>query len=176
MIAVHEHVLADPLAYRRAADAQAFASFEMGPVTFHGIASPPAPDFDAWFAATYPVYEATLSFLRRSPFGQIEPNYIHTDVDMGDLTALLYLNPQPPDEDGTLFWEHIATKRRDGGVLVGERGRSGAAWRPWDRVHARFNRCVVFSAALFHSRSLEANWGDTSEARLTQVLFARVRV
>ena len=114
MIQVHDDVLTDPLAYRAAAVAQPVQSMTFGATTFHGLALAPDPTFLTWFAATYPAYAPTLTFLRTSPAGQIEPNDIHTDVDMGDVTALLYLTLDPPPGDGTTFWQHRASGATDG--------------------------------------------------------------
>lgn len=174
MIQVHDDVLPDPRTYRAAVLRQHFDSVTVGPVTFHGIAPVPDDRFVRWFAQTFPQYEPTLTFARKSPAGQAEPNFIHTDDDMGDVTALLYLNPDPPADDGTTFWRHSASGALDGAAWLAD-GQDLAAWEPTQHVPARFNRCVVFAAPLFHSRALEGNFGQGDEARLVQVLFARVR-
>lgn len=114
MIAVHDDVLPNPVSYRARALEQPYASVTLGPVTFHGIAPAPSGDFAAWFVAAYPQYVPTVSFVRKSPAGQVEPNLIHTDADMGDLTALLYLTPDPPVDDGTSFWQHTASGATSG--------------------------------------------------------------
>ena len=172
MIQVHDNVLTDPLAYRAAAVAQPVQSMTFGATTFHGLALAPDPAFLTWFAATYPAYAPTLTFLRTSPAGQIEPNDIHTDVDMGDVTALLYLNPDPPPKDGTTFWQHRASGATEGDAWVRD-GHDRDAWDVVQHVPARFNRCVVFTAPLFHSRALVANYGHDADARVVQVLFAK---
>jgi hypothetical protein len=173
VIDVHDNVLPDPDAYRREALAQPFGPFDAGAVVFHGIAASPNPAFVAWFAATYPQYVPMLTFLRQSPDGQDEPNFIHTDVDMGDVTAILYLTPDPPAEDGTSFWRHVASWQVTGDVLTGAAGKDLSAWVCEQTVPAAFNRCVVFDAARFHSRALPQNYGTGDGARLIQVLFAK---
>ena len=74
----------------------------------------------------FPAATPTLSFFRKSPAGQEEPHWIHTDVDMGDWTALLYLNPDPPAGDGTVFWTHLATGARES-VIAHERSAEGSS-------------------------------------------------
>lgn len=173
MIDIHDHVLADPDGYRAAALRLPFQSVCFGPVTFHGIMLPPTSAFVDWFAHMYPDYLPTLTFLRRSPAGQIEPNFIHTDVDMGDVTALLYLNPAPPEGDGTRFWRWLTNGAVSGGILTGDAGKRLEDWTLETHVAARFNRSVVFAAPRFHSRALADNYGEGDDARLVQVLFAR---
>jgi len=176
MIAVHDRVLADPVTYRAAALSMPFRSVDVGHAVFEGIAPCLDPSLSAWFEAMYPQLTAGLTFFRKSPAGQPEPNFIHTDVDMGDVTAILYLNPHPPAEDGTTFWRHRETgQTASDQVLAGEFGKDLSAWEPWRTVPAAFNRCVVFAAPYFHSRAIEANYGDGDEARLIQVLFAKER-
>jgi len=175
VIAVHDGVLADPAAYRRAALALPFQSVDVGQV-FHGIAPCLDPTVPQWLEATYPDLVVTLTFFRQSPAGQIEPNDVHTDGDMGDVTALLYLTPDPPPGDGTAFWADPASGRRWSDTpVVGAAGANRDAWHCWRTVLARCNRAVVFDAPLFHSRALHANYGQGDDARLIQVLFARRR-
>lgn len=168
MTEIVDGVLADPQGYREKALKQTFSTVH----GFHGIAEPPDTSFLEWFKKRYPQHEPTLTFLRKSPVGQQEPNFIHTDTDMGDVTAILYLNPEPPAEDGTSFWER-ADGAIEGGILVGEEGKDLSKWSLRGTVPAAFNRALIFSAPLFHSRAIEANYGKGNEARLIQVLFAR---
>lgn len=156
MIEVVDDVLESPLAYRQHALMQEFKSISFGSTTFHGMAHAPTSELAVWFADKYPDYEPTLSFIRKSPLGQVEPNFIHDDKEMGDVTAILYLNPEPPKEDGTSFWK-----------------QSGTQFMHEKTVEAKFNRAVVFSADIPHSRAIAENYGEGDSARLIQVLFAR---
>ena len=101
---VHDGVLADFHAYAHAARRRTFESVTRGATTFHGIAPCADPTLPDWIRAHYPRAVPTLSFFRQSPAGQVEPNYLHTDRDMGDWTAIFYLTVDPPPEDGTTFW------------------------------------------------------------------------
>lgn len=180
MIAVYDDVLVDPMAYRAAVLARPFGTvtFPMEDVTFHGIQLAEDLTLPAWLVETMPGLTPTMSFFRQSPAGQAEPNYVHTDRDMGDWTAVLYLTPQPPRGDGTTFWRHVPTDRThsvtdDRVALLDERRawRDPAQWAPVTQVEAKFGRVVVFAADLFHSRSIAENYGAGDEARLVQVVF-----
>jgi hypothetical protein len=170
---VFDDVLADPVAYRAAVLARPFGSVSFGPdVTFHGIQVAEDLTVPAWIAEHFPWLTPTLSFFRQSPAGQREPNYVHTDVDMGEWTAVLYLNPKPPAGDGTTFWRHAATGAL-GTVANHEQHawRDLAQWEPVAQIAAKFGRIVLFPAERFHSRALPDNYGMGDDARLVQVVF-----
>lgn len=176
-IRVHDQVIADPFTYRDWVRRQATQSVAIGPATFHGIAKCPDPALPDWIQAHYPHLTPGITFVRESPAGQVEPNFIHTDRDMGDWTGILYLNPQPAKGDGTTFWRHRITGARastaDSSQLLPEwqEWRKPLVWQPWTTVAARFNRLVLFPAALFHSRALPDNYGHGESARLIQIIF-----
>ncbi len=115
----------------------------------------------------------SLSFFRKSPLGQEEPHFIHTDIDMGDWSAILYLNPEPPEGDGTSFWMHKRTAAIQSFIPHerSEDGKSAINWERIQHVQAKFNRLVLFPSSFFHSRAIPENWGEGDEARLTQVTF-----
>lgn len=177
-VLVLDGVLPDPEAYRATALARTFETINVGAM-FHGISlagdDPTLPD---WIAQRFGL-DSRLTFFRKSPEGQIEPNFIHTDCDMGEWTAILYLTPEPPEGDGTTFWRHTASGRIaiESGPTSPENlaevleWRDRDRWEPWCTVAARFNRLLVFPSAYYHSRALEANYGVGNTARLTQVLF-----
>lgn len=175
---VFDGVLPDPMAYRAAVLAAPSADVSVGPATFHGIRPAPDDAVAVWLIERYPALVPQVSFCRQSPKGQEEPNFIHTDTDMGEWTAILYLTPDPPAGDGTTFWRHKET----GMVLsaVGARDESPTEamdwrrldlWEPLATVEAKFNRLVSFPSALFHSRAIAENYGHGDDARLIQVVF-----
>lgn len=166
---VYDDVFSDPLAYRAACLEQTFGSVSFGATTFHGIAQPCSALFDEWLEAHGRT--PTLSFLRLSPVCQREPHYVHSDADMGTWTAIVYLNPDPPAEDGTRFWQHRASGERHGITVGADDGHDLSKWECWRNVSAAFNRCVVFDSTLFHSRSLLWNYGTGVDARLIHVAF-----
>ena len=176
---VFDDFLPVPEAYRARALESDFKSFEFPDVgvTFHGIAAPTPPDVPLAIAKRFAGAVPTLSFFRRSPAGQIEPHFIHTDADMGDWTAIVYLNPAPPALDGTAFWRYLPTGAIES-AIAHEHSAEGQRpnpklWKPWRHVSARFNRLVLFPATYFHSRALFDNWTSDGDDRLTQVVFGK---
>jgi hypothetical protein len=103
----------------------------------------------------FPNYVINWNFIRQSPLGQKEPNFIHTDEMMGDLTAILYLNEERPLKDGTTLYD-----------------REGCAACI---VSSAFNRMIVFDSGIPHSRNLMENFGEGDKARLIQVAFLKRR-
>lgn len=178
-IVVVDDVLPDPEAYRRMALSQPFGDVTIGHATFHGIAPCPDHTVREWIASRCGDVGTVTTFFRLSRAGQDEPNFIHTDRDMGGWTGILYLTPQPVTGDGTTFWTQRKTGRiASEGDTVEDLLPEWLAWRDWSQweprhtVEAKFNRLVLFPAAYFHSRALFENYGTTAEdARLIQVMF-----
>jgi hypothetical protein len=172
---VYDDFLPAPEVYRAAALRLEYRTFEFPGETFHGIAMPAPEDAPAKIARMFPDMAPSLSFLRRSPAGQIEPDLIHTDIGMGEWTGILYLNPKPPAGDGTAFWVHRETGERSNAEphLRSADGLNPALWKRWRLVRARFNRLLMFPATYFHSRAIAENWGEGDNARLVQVVFGR---
>ena len=101
----------------------------------------------------FPDYTINYNFIRQSPKGQIEPNFIHTDEMMGDKTAILYLNKKEYTNDGTTLYDNDSNP-----LLV---------------VNAKYNRLFVFDAVVPHSRNIYENFGEGNDARLVQVVFMK---
>jgi hypothetical protein len=181
MILTFDDVLADPIAYRALSLQQPYGDVVLSNITFKGIATAPSRELLDWIDAHFEDLPAgpMTTFLRQSPAKNLEPNFVHTDRDMGAITGILYLNPEPAPGDGTAFWRYKETGRE--GSVAQDAAALRTEWadwrRPdlWDRhtlVDAKFNRLVLFPAALFHSRALFDNYGETPDAaRLVQVCF-----
>jgi hypothetical protein len=173
---VLDDLLPEPEAYRSAALLLPFGDLRAGDVVFHGMAPIGPNPLSARLDESLGLI-TTFSAFRLSPEGQEEPNYIHTDRDMGDWTAILFLNPNPPEGDGTTFYRHRDTgaiaSTADGDDLLDEQldWRDVGCWESWHTVPAAFNRCVVFPAGYFHARALFRNWGQGQDARLIQLAF-----
>jgi len=103
----------------------------------------------------FPDYKVEFNFVRRSPLNQEEPNFIHTDEMMGDITCILYLNEMCPVDDGTTIYDN------DNNPLV--------------VVYSKFNRMIAFNSDLPHSRNLFENFGEGESARLIQVAFLKYK-
>jgi hypothetical protein len=97
-----------------------------------------------------PDYSVVHNFARMSPHGQVEPNNIHNDEVMGEITCVLYLSIDHPSEDGTTIYD-CEHKMID--------------------VRSKFNRMFIFDSSLYHSRNIFSNFGVGESSRLIQVLF-----
>lgn len=130
-----------------------FTNIEDGPNVFKGIQ--PRPNYDEFGAFVTSFldnrYKINYNFIRKSPLGQIEPNFIHTDEMMGELTAILYLSEEHPIEDGTTFYDDDENKM---GI-----------------VYSKFNRMILFDSKTKHSRNIFVNFGEGNRARIIQVAF-----
>lgn len=168
---VFDDVLAEPHAYRGRVILQSFGDVQVGPDTFKGIALAPDRELVDAFKARVPAVPR-MTFFRRSEAGQAEPNYIHSDHDMGEWTGIYYMNPDPPEGDGTTFWERDGAASGSWTPELAQFGRTAAGWMPWRHVVGRFNRLLVFASSLYHSRGLFDNYGHGDSARLIQVVFA----
>jgi len=160
----------DAAAHRAVALSMTYGDGVAGAAVFHGIAACPDEQVAEVLRSHFPGVEPTSSLFRRSPFGQVEPHLIHCNSDVGEWTAIVYLNPMPPPEDGTLFWRHLPTGRTRG-PWDPEAARDLSQWREWIRVGAMFGRIVAFPADLYHSRGMPMNFGIGDDARLVHVLF-----
>lgn len=175
-IVVIDDVLADPDAYRAMALSLPYQSYTIGLATFHGIALAP-PAVSELIATMEARRKPTLSFFRKSPKGQTEPNYIHSDRSMGTWTGLLYLTKDAREDDGTVFWEHESGERFDTSETVdayttnGLRWLETDQWMPWFTVAAKFNRLLLFESPYYHSRAIRENYGEGDSARLVNVTF-----
>lgn len=174
-IQVFDNVIANPDEYLQAAQRTEFKTFDFGEdEKFHGIAlAGDLMELPRWISSRFPMLAGTVTFFRKSPFGQIEPTFIHTDFGMGEWTGILYLNRAPAEGDGTVFWKHRETGKIASDEVFDGSGQFSdiAKWEQWQHVHAAFNRLLLFPARYFHSRALFANYGNDKDARLIQVVF-----
>ena len=101
----------------------------------------------------FPNYKVVWNFIRKSPKNQEEPNFIHTDEMMGDITVILYLNKEVPDDDGTTIYDKDNKK-----TFV---------------TYSKYNRMIAFESDLPHSRNIYENFGEGDSSRLVQVMFLK---
>ena len=169
---VIDNVLSDPMGYRDLALTREFRTYEFPHCKFHGIAVVNALPGELYEQLPS---KPDLAFFRKSPAGQVEPHFIHTDIDMGDWSALLYLNPEPPKGDGTDFWMHNVTGEVSNKTphLRSIEGLEKSNWTKRHHVEAKFNRLVLFGSDYYHSRAIFDNWGEGNDARLVQVAFGK---
>jgi hypothetical protein len=112
-------------------------------------------DFAKLVSELFPDYEIAFNFVRKSPLNQEEPNFIHSDEMMGEITCILYLNELSPSEDGTTMYDNDKN--------------------PLAKVYSKYNRMVAFDSNVLHSRNLFENFGEGQSARLIQVVFLKAK-
>ena len=144
-------VLSKPDLYTKNILDNGFYDFKDGDNVFKNVCLRDKDEFYDFLINQYPKYNISLNFVRQSPLGQSEPNYIHTDEMMGELTAILYLNKTHPENYGTtLYKESYSVKS----VFTAE-----------------YNSVLVFESKILHSRNREKNFGKDDDSRLVQVAF-----
>ena len=120
--------------------------------TFKNIQDRTSDEVSEKVLKLFPNTNIAYNFARMSPEGQEEPNFIHNDSIMGDVTCILYLSKDHPDEDGTTIYENDNNKKSI-------------------EFRSKFNRMIVFDSSLPHSRNIFSNFGIGKSSRLIQVIF-----
>jgi hypothetical protein len=155
---IFDNLLYNPDEYVKDIQSNGFVDIYDGSSTFKNIQP---RDYDDEFAQSIMEligqnFDIQWNFVRRSPEGQEEPNFIHTDEMMGDITAILYLNKEHPKEDGTTIYDTDGSKACT--------------------FYAKYNRAIIFDSKLPHSRNIFDNFGSGDSSRLIQVAFLKERV
>ena len=150
---VFDDVLKDPRSYVQEVLKGDFDDVRDGSQTFRGIQSRDNDEFSEFIKMFFPDYKINFNFIRKSPLNQLEPNFIHSDEMMGDITVILYLNEVHPNEDGTTIYD--------------------SSNKPICRVYAKFNRMLAFDSDMLHSRNIFENFGEGDSSRLIQVIFLK---
>jgi hypothetical protein len=149
-----DDVIKDPKSYVFDIHTHEFQDLADGDNTFRNIQSRDRYDeFAKYVTNLFDGYSVKLNFIRKSPLNQLEPNFIHTDEMMGDITCLLYLNEFEPEENGTTIYD------KDNNPLV--------------TMYSKFNRMIAFNADAPHSRNILENFGEGESARLVQIIFLK---
>jgi hypothetical protein len=131
-----------------------FYDIPVGTQLFKGIQPRDGDVFGGLLLSMYPGCEVVYNFVRISPEGQEEPNFIHSDEMMGDITAILYLTKDHPQEDGTTLYDENHEP-----ILI---------------TNAKFNRLFVFDSNIPHSRNIYNNYGQGESSRIVQVAFLKI--
>ena len=150
----YDDVLENPKEYINSIHKKKFHDLSYGDEVFKNIQPVDKVDeLEKYVTSLFPGYEAAFNFIRKSPLHQEEPNYIHTDEMMGDITCLLYLNDEHPNDDGTTIYDDEGKK-----IFT---------------FYSKFNRLIVFNSDCPHSRNIFENFGEGEKARLIQVIFLK---
>jgi hypothetical protein len=154
-VIVSDDIIDDPIKYVSDILDGEFVDVSDGVNTFQNIQPRPHDDEFASIAlqSVGLNYKVAFNFIRKSPLDQQEPNFIHTDEMMGDITAILYLSRRHPDEDGTTIYDDYG--------------------KPSCVVYSKFNRMLMFDSKVPHSRNIFENFGSGDSSRLIQVIFLR---
>jgi hypothetical protein len=151
-----DNIIKDPLSYVSDIHLHGFQDVADGEYTFKNIQPRDNNDeFAKYVTDIFIGYKVVLNFVRKSPLNQEEPNFIHTDEMMGDITCLLYLNEQAPEDDGTTVYDDDR--------------------KPLLTMYSKFNRMIAFNSDAPHSRTLFHNFGQAETARLVQVIFLKAK-
>ena len=151
-----DNIIKDPKAYVSDIHSHGFQDVADGDNTFKNIQPRDSNDeFAKYVTELFFGYKVSFNFIRKAPLNQEEPNFIHTDEMMGDLTCLLYLNEVAPNEDGTTIYDESKS--------------------PLLTIYSKFNRMIVFNSDAPHSRNIFENFGEDESARLVQVIFLKIK-
>lgn len=106
-----------------------------------------------------------------------EGAYVHSDREMGDYTAIVYLSRHEAANSGTALFRHrgtgmermksFAEMREDPATF--EKLKTEMVdgkpdhWEMLKFVPGRYNRAFIFEAPLFHSRFPKHGYGNTAE-------------
>ena len=151
-----DNIIKDPLSYVSDIHLHGFQDVADGEYTFKNIQPRDKNDeFAKYVSELFFGYKVDLNFVRKSPLNQEEPNFVHTDEMMGDITCILYLNEQAPDNDGTTIYDEDK--------------------KPFFTMYSKFNRMVAFSSDAPHSRNILENFGLGEQSRLVQIIFLKAK-
>lgn len=151
-----DDILNDPESYVQDIFDNEFIDFNDGEKIFKNLQPRGDDEFSKFVCEVYPDYEVNYNFIRMSPLNQEEPNFIHKDSMMGDITCILYLSQKHPKNDGTTIYDYLDN--------------------PICCVYSKFNRMVSFNSDASHSRNILENFGDGRESRLIQVIFLKKKI
>jgi hypothetical protein len=153
-VSIYDDVIKDVDAYVSDIYSNEFEDISDGVDTFNNIQIRDNTDeFSKFVLFLFNEYEIFLNFVRKSPLNQLEPNFIHSDEMIGDITCVLYLNKERPEDDGTTIYNKDHT--------------------PKLRIYSMYNRMVCFNSGELHSRNIFENFGTEDTSRLIQVIFLK---
>jgi hypothetical protein len=151
-----DNIIKNPISYVSDIHLHEFQDVADGQYTFKNIQPRDNNDeFAQYVTELFVGYKVNLNFIRKSPLNQDEPNFVHTDEMMGQITCLLYLNEQTPNNDGTTIYDENE--------------------KPLITMYSKFNRMIAFNSEAPHSRNIFENFGEGESARLVQIIFLKAK-
>ena len=174
---VVDNFLPNPVRVRREALRADFADWP-GPdgQTYKRICITDVPGVQAGIEQVMGPVEMLGMAYRLNYGGELPNAAIHSDLGWGTHAAVVYLCD---GEGGTAFWRHkfTAEHRIEPGdvellLQVRDDWDDASRWEMRELVEMKFNRCVIYDSALFHSRYPFAAFGDNPQTgRLTVSAF-----
>jgi hypothetical protein len=156
IVSIHDDIIKDVDEYVADIHNGNFEDISDGDNVFKNIQIRDASDeFAKMVLFLFSDYNINFNFVRKSPLNQDEPNFIHSDEMMGDITCVLYLNKKAPKEDGTTIYNKDKS--------------------PKLRMYSMYNRMICFDSSVLHSRNIFNNFGMEDDSRLVQVIFLKKR-
>ena len=154
IISIHDDIIYDVDAYVADIQKGNFEDISDGASIFKNIQIRDNSDeFAKLVMYLFNEYKINFNFVRKSQLNQEEPNFIHSDEMMGDITCVLYLNKKHPKDDGTTIYNTDLT--------------------PKLRMYSMYNRMICFDSSELHSRNIFENFGMVDDSRLIQVIFLK---
>ncbi|HUV84688.1 MAG TPA: hypothetical protein VMV86_03215 [Methanosarcinales archaeon] len=151
MIHIYDDVIKDPDSYVDEILNIGFSDITDTVSVFRGIQPRITDEAEKFITNIFKNCSVEYNFVRQSPHMQEEPNFIHSDEMMGDLTVLLYLNKIHPEMAGTTIYDNDHNKKAT--------------------AYMKYNRMVVFDSKELHSRNIKENFGEENDSRLVQIIF-----
>jgi hypothetical protein len=190
MIQVWDNFLKDPDAVRASALASGFGTWkpnkgDLGADSYGGV------NFVGDHATCLKTLHDRLGvqIIPNSMFFRItnpsmERALIHSDREYGDMTAIIYLTPDPEELSGTGFYRHRQTGMEEMPPIASLRAKPDFmsqirqemldaeehVWEMYRFVEGRYNCCVFFSGPLIHCRIPMTGFGlNESDSRMVWV-------
>jgi hypothetical protein len=190
---VVDDFLKDPHKERSRALAADFRTVRHNGVEYRGIAETSDAEVEARLDELigFGPAKERVCFWRSYLADEESETYIHSDVQIGHLTAILYLSLPEHAKGGLAFWRHklygwsahpdAPTLERQGlrdtpelWDSVWKDGFDEFKWEMEDYVPIYFNRLVLFASPRFHSRYPKRAFGTSvADGRLIKTWFLK---
>lgn len=192
-VLVIDDFLKDPSAERRRALKARYSNVEHNGISYRGIAKTVDLENQKRIDGLIGFGDSkdVTCFYRRYLESEESETYIHSDVQIGHFTAILYLSDPKDCRGGIAFWRHrkygwelqptvqelARHQLKDTPELwaqVYEEGFDESKWEMFDYVPIEFNRLVVFYSPRFHSRYPKKSFGtELKDSRLIKTWFLK---